>query len=504
MGNLGTKEILIWAVIALYIAMMVFIGIKSAKKTKTLTDFVVGSRKAGPWKSAFAYGSTYFSAVLFIGYAGRSGWDFGWWAVLIGIANAVLGGYLAWKLLADKTRDVTRRLKIKTMPQMFEARYESKRMKLFAAIIIFIFMIPYSASVYSGLSYLFEIVLGINYMWAMAAIAIIAAAYLVAGGYIGSLSADFVQGLVMIVGMVLMLIFIVCTSTVGGLPDGMARLTQKMDEANILSLDFTQLMNLLGICLLTSIGTWGMPQMIQKFYGVADKKAIKTGTVVSSGFAFIISVGAYFIGSLTRLFFTEVPSGMHDQMIPRILNESLPALLLGVVMVLVLAASVSTLSGITLSSCSTISLDLIIPFKKKPQDKAKTLTLTRMLCLVFIVLSYIIAAVKTPILTLMSFSWGTISGAFLAPYLLGLWWKKMNRTGAWSGMIAGVSISMVLMISSGFNAGSSALFGVCAMAGSFVACIIGTLIGAKKGGAFAAVPAKFFDKNFTLQVEDAK
>lgn len=499
-----TRQILIWAVIALYIAMMLIIGIRSAKKTKTLTDFVVGSRKAGPWKSAFAYGSTYFSAVLFIGYAGRSGWDFGWWAVLIGIANALLGGFLAWKLLADKTRDVTRRLKIKTMPQMFEARYESKNMKLFAAVIIFIFMIPYSASVYSGLSYLFEIVLGINYMWAMAAIAVIAAVYLIAGGYIGSLSADFVQGLIMIVGMLLMIGFIVFSPTVGGLTDGLTRLTDKMSSAGVLSLDSSQLMNLIGLCLLTSVGTWGMPQMIQKFYGVADKKSIKTGTIVSTGFALIISVGAYFIGSLTRLFFAEVPDGVHDHMIPIILNNTLPAILLGVVMVLVLAASVSTLSGITLSSCSAISLDLIIPFKKKEQDKVKTLRLTRILCLIFIILSYVIAAVKTPILTLMSFSWGTISGAFLAPYLLGLWWKKMNKVGAWAGMITGVVISVALMIGSNFASGSAPLFGVCAMAGSFIACIIGSLIGIKVGGKAASVPDKFFDKSFTLQTGEGR
>lgn len=496
------KQIMIWAVVGVYILLMVAMGISGARKTKTLTDFVVGSRKAGPWKSAFAYGSTYFSAVLFIGYAGRSGWDFGLWAVLIGVANAIFGGWLAWKLLADKTRDVTRRLKIKTMPQLFQARYQSRKMKLFAAIIIFIFMIPYSASVYSGLSYLCEIVLGIDYIWAMVMIACIAAVYLIAGGYIASLSADFVQGLVMLLGMVVMVIFIMISAPVGGVTQGFSTLTQRMQEADILSLDSMQAFQLIGLCLLTSVGTWGMPQMVQKFYGIANKKAIKTGTIVSTGFACIISVGAYFIGSLTRLFFTEVPGGKHDMMIPIILNDHLPSILLGVVLVLVLAASVSTLSGITLSSCSTFSLDLITERQGENRDKQKTLTLTRVLCLLFIALSFIIAVTKTPILTLMAFSWGTIAGAFLAPYLLGLWWKKMNRTGAWAGMITGVVVSMSLAIGSGFDAGNSSLFGVCAMAASMLACIIGTLVGVKKGGSFAEVPAKFYDTSFTLQADE--
>lgn len=496
---MDSRLIQIWAVIALYIIAMVFIGIRSARKTQTLTDFVVGSRKAGPWVSAFAYGTTYFSAVLFIGYAGRSGWDFGLWAVIIGVANAALGAYLAWKLLAPKTRDVTRRLKIKTMPQMFEARYQSRSMKLFSAIIIFIFMIPYSASVYSGLSYLCEIVLGINYMWAMAAIACIAAVYLVAGGYIASLSADFVQGIVMIGGVILMIIFMVNAPEVGGLAVGIPNLLEHMKQQEVFFLDAKQIASLVGLCLLTSIGTWGMPQMIQKFYGVANEKAVKTGTVVSTAFAAIISIGAYFVGSLARLFFTEVPGGIHDKMIPIMLNSTLPALLLGVVMILVLSASVSTLSGITLTSCSTVSLDLIASRKNSKLTKEKTLSLTRLFCLVFIILSYVIAAVKTPILLLMSFSWGTISGAFLAPYFLGLWWKKMNRTGAWAGMITGVVVSIGLAVISGFATANAPLFGVIAMVASFAACIIGSFIGIALGGKFSEVPKKFFDKSFTLQ-----
>lgn len=499
---MGFDKIQIWTVVGLYIVAMVVIGLMSFKKTKTLTDFVVGSRKAGPWMSAFAYGTTYFSAVIFIGYAGRSGYTFGLWAVLIGVANAFIGTYLAWKLLGARTRDVTRRLKIKTMPQMFEARYNSSKMKLFASIIIFIFMIPYSASVYSGLSYLCETVLNVDYAVAMAAVAVIAAIYLVLGGYVASLKADFVQGIIMIFGVIAMVIFIMNSDAVGGWQGGISRLTAVMQANNISSLSPTLIINLLGLCLLTSIGSWGMPQMVQKFYGVADHKGIKSGTIISTMFAAIISIGAYFVGSLSRLFFTDVPSGGFDQMVPQMLASTLPALLLGVVLILVLSASVSTLSGITLTSCSTIALDMVGGISKKEISKKNSLLLTRVLCLAFIILSFIIASTKTPILLLMSFSWGTISGAFLAPYLLGLWWKKMNKTGAWAGMITGLSVSVILAIVSGFDATNASTFGVVAIASSFIACIIGTLIGEKLGGKLSEVPEKFFDKTFTLQTED--
>ncbi|MEG0895533.1 MAG: sodium:solute symporter family protein, partial [Oscillospiraceae bacterium] len=249
----------------------------------------------------------------------------------------------------------------------------------------------------------------------------------------------------------------------------------------------------IGLCLLTSIGSWGMPQMIQKFYGVADKKGIKAGTVISTLFAFIISVGAYFVGSLSRMFFTEVPTGGYDHIIPLMLEKALPAALLGIVLVLVLSASVSTLSGITLTSCSTISLDLVSATSKKEFPKKKTLLLTRILCFLFILLSFIIASSKTPILLLMSFSWGTISGSFLAPYLLGLWWKGMNKGGAISGMVTGLTVSILLAVISKFNAGNAPLYGVIAMASSFIACFIGSKLSKNQDN------SHFYDENYTLQ-----
>ncbi|MEG0457705.1 MAG: sodium:solute symporter, partial [Oscillospiraceae bacterium] len=302
MDFLMKKETQIFTLLAIYVFIMFFIGIKSYKKANSLTNFVVGGRKAGPWMSAFAYGTSYFSSVIFIGYAGKSGWAFGWWAVLIGVGNAIIGSLFAWLVLAEKTRDVTRRLKIKTMPQFFEQRYGSKNMKYFASAVIFIFMIPYSASVYSGLSYLCETTLNINYYIAMGIIALIAAVYLILGGYLASLKADFVQGIIMIGGIILMVIFVINSDFVGGFINGIENLSGKMNESGILYMNSNSIIELVSLILLTSLGTWGLPQMTQKFYGIANKKAVKTATIVSTFFAFIISCGAYFIGSLARLF----------------------------------------------------------------------------------------------------------------------------------------------------------------------------------------------------------
>lgn len=490
----------VWIILGCYVLITLVIGVVNAKKANSMANFVVGGREAGPWMSAFAFGTTYFSAVLFIGYAGNSGWNFGWWAVLIGLGNAVLGTWLAWKVLANRTRAVTRQFKIKTMPQLFEKRYNSKPMKIYAAIVIFVFMTPYSASVYSGLAYLCDKVFHIEYIYCMIAIALIAAIYVVLGGYLAALKVDFVQGILMIVGIAAMIGFIVAQPQVGGIAHGLSTLTQKMDQAGILSLSGNQVLSLISLILLTSIGGWGLPQMVQKFYGIADKKAARAGTVISTGFSLIISCGAYFIGALTRLFFTDVPKTAagkpnYDVLVPGVL-EHLPELLLGLILVLVLAASISTLSSITLTSCSAVSMDLIEGGLCPKIQRKTTLLLTRIFCLLFIVFSFLIAAFKLPIIMLMSFSWGSVAGSFLAPYLLGLYWKKMNRAGAWTGMISGLVVSIALAIGSGFNAGNAPLFGVIAIIVSFVGCFTGSLIARAKGAKCAS------EENAFLQVQE--
>ncbi len=493
----------VWIVLGVYVTLMAIVGFVSFRKADSLTAFVVGSRSAGPWMSAFGYGTTYFSAVLFIGYAGNSGFNFGLFAILIGVGNAVLGAWLAWKVLAKPTRDVTRRLKIKTMPQFFEARYGSEKMKLYCAVITFIFMVPYSASVYSGLSYLCESVLGIPYQTAMIAIAVVAAVYLVLGGYIATLLADFIQGIVMIVGVAAMIFFITRSQQVGGLANGLSRLWDNMSQTEGMFTVNTAI-SVISLILLTSIGTWGMPQMVHKFYAIKDEKSVKSGTVISTFFCGLVSCGAYYIGSLSRLFYDGVPTlngkPNYDLIIPGILVQALPAILLGVVLVLVLSASVSTLSGITLTSCSTFSMDLIAHFVPAFQDRKKTLTLTRVLCLLFIAASFIIASFKSPILTLMSFSWGTITGAFLPPYMLGLYWKGMNRVGAWCSLIGGVAVSLTLAFVTGFQSSLAPTLGVITMLCSFGFGFAGSKLSKNKASLkdTAKATEHFFDKSYSL------
>lgn len=493
-------KLTIWITIAIYIASLVIIGIVTGKKSKSVADFAVGGRNAGAWLSALSYGTAYFSAVMFVGYAGKTGLSFGLWGVFAGIGNAVFGSLLAWAVLARRTRDVSARLKIKTMPDFFEKRYMSKGIKTFSAVIIFIFLIPYSASVYSGLASVADVLLGINDTVFLLIIAILAILLVTLGGYLVQARADFVQGIVMMFGVILLLIAVVRCQKVGGV-QGLIEYANSKE--GLPSLSGSQWVSLMATVLMTSFGTWGLPQMIQKYFGIKDDKQAKRGIVISTLFAFLIAGGGYFIGSLCHRYYTvgvDMPSA--DYIVPNMLKDSnLPNVLLGIIIVLLLSASVSTLCSITLSASSTLSMDLIAAKSKKKLSDKKISSMSKIFAVLFVILSYVVANTKTPILDMMSYSWGIISGSFLAPYVLALYFKKLNKAGAWASILTGFGIAIIpaaakLINMFGVNneivlklLSQGPLYACIAMIASLIVCLVISLLTTKK---FPANDYKFF------------
>ncbi|MBQ7046997.1 MAG: sodium:solute symporter family protein [Oscillospiraceae bacterium] len=490
------ENMTVWITIIVYVLVMIGIGVVSGRKSKSIADLTVGGRNAGAWLSALSYGTAYFSAVMFVGYAGGTGLSYGLWGVAAGIGNAVFGSWLAWRVLARRTRDVSERLKIKTMPQFFESRYNSKAIKIFACIVIFIFMIPYSASVYKGLASVADVLLGIDDKICMIIIALLAILLLVLGGYLVQARADFVQGIVMMVGIALPIFFVVRCDKVGGL-QGLAEYADS--SRGLPDLSFKAAVSLIATVLMTSFGTWGLPQMIQKYFGIRDDKQAKRGIIISTFFAFLVAGGGYFIGSLCHRFFTmeeisSFPSPAQDYIVPNMLKAAnMPNILLGVVLVLLIAASVSTLCSITLTASSTFSMDFIKSVLKPDMPEKKVTILTKILCIIFVICSYFVANTDTPILDMMSYSWGIISGSFLAPYAVALFWKKLNKTGAWAGMIGGFCIAIVpaickLLVEFEITsaetvitlAGFGPLFACVAMIISLVFCFVFSLLSKKQ------------------------
>ncbi|GAB6179285.1 sodium:solute symporter [Desulfotomaculum defluvii] len=454
--------------LTLFVGFLLFIGLFCMRRTKTLNDFFLGGRSIGPWLSAFAYGTTYFSAVIFIGYAGKVGWGFGLSTLWIVVGNTLVGSLLAWLVLAKRTRQMTVRLNTLTMPQFLEARYQAPGFKVFAAGVIFIFMIPYSASVFMGLSYLFERVFDIPYTVAAIAMAVLTAMYLITGGYRAVALTDVVQGTVMVFGVFTLLYYVLGAPQVGGIGQVVSKL-QAIDPQFVAPAGPPGWLPIASLVLLTSLGTWGLPQMVQKFYAIKDEASIRPATIVSTLFALVITTGAYFTGSLSRLFFDEMPvdalTGQPnpDLLIPQIMITTLPEWAITLILLLVLSASMSTLASLVLVSSSAVTIDFIQGLNPKLSDGRKV-GLMRFFCLVFIALSVILTLAKpTIILSLMAISWGTVAGTFLAPYVIGLYWSKATAKGAWISSLTGLTISIVFSFYVKLEAGLLPTIGVLAM-----------------------------------------
>ena len=444
---MNTTMIITLVLIVCFFALMVGIGIRSRRHATDVNGFVLGSRSVGPWLSAFAFGTSYFSAVIFVGYAGQLGWNFGLASTWIGLGNAFIGSLLPWVILGRRTRVMTQHLSSKTMPDFFGARYGSKGLKIAASMITFLFLIPYTASLYNGLSRLFSMAFnGVDYSVCVIIMAVLTGIYVIVGGYMATAINDFIQGIIMLFGIVAVILAVLKDN--GGLMEAMRGLAEG-DNGGWQYASFLgpQPLFLLFVVLLTSLGTWGLPQMVGKFYAIKNEDSIKKGTIISTFFAIIVAGGCYFLGGFGRLYNVDVAANGFDAVIPEMLS-TLPSLIIGVVIVLVLSASMSTLSSLVLTSGSTITLDFLAPMAKKEMSEKKKMTIMRAFIVVFIVISAVIAIKQAKsrslfIAQMMGVSWGALAGAFLAPFLYGLYYKKTTKAAVIVSFLFGVGMELV-------------------------------------------------------------
>ena len=440
----------------IFFGVMIGVGFYSRKKAGNVTDYVLGGREVGPWITAFAYGTSYFSSVVFVGYAGQFGWKYGLASTWIGLGNAFIGSLLAWLILGRRTRVMTQKLDSRTMPDFFGKRFQSKPLQIAGSVIAFIFLVPYTASIYNGLSRLFGMAFDIPYSVCLIVMAVLTGVYVIVGGYMATALNDFIQGIIMLFGITAVILAVLNAN--GGLLAALDGLAQVTDETVSTTPGvFNSFLgpdpfNLLGVVILTSLGTWGLPQMVQKFYAIKNERSIETGTIISTFFAIVVAGGCYFLGGFGRLFSDKIDIAANgfDSVVPTMLS-GLPDILIGVVVILVLSASMSTLSSLVLTSSSTITLDLIRGHVFKKLEEKKQLLIMRWLIVLFILISVIIALIQyksnvTFIAQLMGISWGAMAGAFLAPFLYGLYWRKTTTFACWVNFLFSVGFMFANMI----------------------------------------------------------
>lgn len=481
----------------IFLAVMVGVGVYSRKQASSVDGFVLGGRSVGPWLTAFAYGTSYFSAVVFVGYAGQFGWKYGMSASWIGIGNAIIGSLLAWLVLGRRTKLMTQRIQSRTMPDFFGTRFDSEGLRVVASAIAFVFLIPYTAGVYKGISTLFEMGFGIPYEYCVVIMAILTALYVILGGYKATAINDFIQGIIMLFGIVTVIAAVLAQK--GGLVSAIDQLSVIPSDADpAVNGRFADLFgpdpwNLLGVVILTSLGTWGLPQMVGKFYSITDESAIRRGTIISTVFALIVAGGCYFLGGFGRLFGTPptLPNGRldFDSIVPSML-ETLPDVLIALVVLLVLSASMSTLASLVLTSSSTMTLDIIYRDKQSTSKEVaageiddtvaarierRKVVVMRVLIVFFIALSLMIALnPPTFIAQLMGISWGALAGAFLAPFMLGLYWKGVTAASVWACFAWGVGLTVINMLMG--NPINPINCGAIAMLGGFVVVPLVSLV----------------------------
>ncbi len=438
----------------LFFAITIGVGFYCRKQATDIHGFVLGGHAAGAWLTAFAYGTSYFSAVIFVGYAGQFGWRFGIASTWIGLGNAFIGSLLAWVILGRRTRLMTQHLKSSTMPEFFGARFNSKSLKIGASIIIFIFLIPYTASLYNGLSRMFAMAFDVPYEACIIVMALLTAVYVIAGGYMATAINDFIQGIIMLIGIVAIIASTLRINGgfVGSL-DALARVsdTTVSDTPGIFASFFgPDPFSLLAVVILTSLGTWGLPQMVQKFYAIKNEHDISKGTLISTLFAVVVAGGCYFLGGFGRLFPVDIAKEGYDAIIPGMMSN-LSDFLLAVLIILILSASMSTLSSLVLASSSTLTLDLIKDNIVKNMPEKLQVRILKILVVVFVVISAVIAIFQYNtntnfIAQLMGVSWGALAGAFLAPFLFSLYSTRITKAACWTSFIFGVGIMTLNLI----------------------------------------------------------
>ena len=458
-----------WITLPLLIAffgLMIGVGLACRKHSTNVEGFVLGGRNVGPWLTAFAFGTSYFSAVIFVGYAGQFGWNFGLASTWIGLGNAFIGSLLAWSVLGRRTRVMTQHLGSKTMPDFFEKRYDSKKLKVVASFIVFVFLIPYTASLYNGLSSLFNNVFSIPYWLVVIVMAVLTGVYVIFGGYMATAINDFIQGIIMLVGIVTVIAAVLAQN--GGFSAAVEALNVSEHAGHAYTSMFgPNPLFLLFVVLLTSLGTWGLPQMVGKFYSIKDEGSIKKGTIISTVFAIVVAGGCYFLGGFGKLYFDDMQAAGHisekgvlfDKVVPTMLQDLAP-IVVALIIVLVLAASMSTLSSLVLTSSSTLTLDVVKPAaeKKAPMNEKRSVLVMRLFIVFFVAVSAAIAILKDTlwkdsvfIAQMMGVSWGALAGAFLAPFLYGLYSKKITKAAVAISFVFGTGLEMVqLCISVGW------------------------------------------------------
>ncbi len=450
--------------VAAYVIFVLVVGLRSRKDSAGGGDsYLLGGRSIGPVITSFSFAATYISGVCMVN-AGKIGWDWGIGSMWNAWGNVLLSIVFMWFFLGTRSRNISAKLGVQTLPDYLRARYQTEFFKLVGSIVLFVFMIPYTAAVFSSLSYMFTRVFQLPYIGAVIVMAILAAVYLVVGGYKAAAKIDVIQGGIMVVGGLILAIATISAKEVGGLSAGLEKLRSIAPFTNSQGVEATGsdivnfgfngnwglLMGIIPFVLMTSWAPSGLPQMATKFFAIKDAKQVRIGGIVCTILGLIIITGVHVPGLFIHLFYDKLPEGGTNVLVPDLLTRIFGSgfggqLCLSLILLLVLSASMSTLAGLVLSSSAALGMDFIKGYCAKGLDEKKTTTLLRFCTIFFVFAALVLALLNLGVISsIQSLSWGAISGFFLAPYVYSALSKKVTKAGAITGSIIGLACAVLI------------------------------------------------------------
>ncbi len=424
-------------VLVAYLGLLVAIGIVTSGRSRHVGDFAIGGRSVGPWVTALSFVAAYYSSVVIIG-GGAFGWKFGLSTLWVGAGNVLIGTTLAWIILGRRVRRFTENLDAMTLPGFFAGRYRSAEARIFSAATTALFLIIYNVSVLKGMANSFEVLMDLPYWAGVVISGVVILFYTAVGGYLAVVYTSFVQALVMITA--LLFLTFMSLQKVGGMTALVHKLNT-VDPGLVNTPGVWGWAGLISFTLIVSLGTWGMPQLLVRFYSIKNDKMLRLGTV-------IVTVGAsvallpYLNGAVARVLVPELASA--DQAIPAltalVLNDWGGALFLAGVV----AAGMSTFAGVLIIISSSMVRDVWVHGLKRELSPAAELKANRYMSLGVGVISLLIA-LKPPalVLVLTAFSWAVIASTNLWPLLFGLYWKRTSARATFWSMILAVTAALV-------------------------------------------------------------
>lgn len=460
-------------ILGLYLLGMLIVGFLTMKKNKGFSDYILGGRKLGVWATALSAQASDMSGWLLLGLPAAiylSGLVESW--VAIGLA---IGTYLNWKVIAKRLRLYTETAgNSLTIPDYIQNRFggNAPYLRAIPALVIIFFFAVYTSSQFAAGAKLFSTILGVDYKYALIVGSIVIISYTLLGGFLAVSITDVIQGVLMFIALIIVplyAIFVVC---------GWGNI---IDAAHATDVNFLSMFKAVGgksisiIAILSGLawglGYCGQPHILARFMAIEKPSHIKTARRIACSWVTITLIASVMVGLIGRCYFkTDLPDAEYVFM--HMVDGIFPAVIAGIFLAAILAASMSTADSQLLVTTSSIADDIYKALIKKDATDKQLLVVSRIsLAIVAVIAVFIAWDPNSSVFGLVSYAWAGLGASFGPVILVSLFWKRMNKLGAIAGMVSG-AVTVIVWNILKVKLPNVSLFGLYELLPAFIIAVI--------------------------------